>query len=205
MLRVFCVLAAGVAAFSQVQPAAAQGALGSGLLSSYDRDLIRRPEPGRLAGKPRPHSATVEKIEPGIPIATYAPGLLGGSGKASHTSSAHAPAARAAALRYGVPVDLFMSLVTQESGWNSQAVSHKGAIGLAQLMPATARLLGVNPRDPGQNLDGGARYLAQQYRAFRDWRLALAAYNAGPEAVRRHNGVPPYQETQLYVAAILGE
>ena len=72
-------------------------------------------------------------------------------------------------------------------------------------MPATARYLGVNPRDPRQNLEGGARYLREQYNDFRDWRLALAAYNAGPEAVRRHGGVPPYAETQAYVVAILGE
>lgn len=98
-----------------------------------------------------------------------------------------------------------MNLVTRESGWNPGAVSHKGAIGLAQLMPDTARLLRVDPNDPIQNLDGGARYLAQQYRAFGDWRLALAAYNAGPGAVQKHGGVPPYAETAAYVTAILGQ
>ena len=105
---------------------------------------------------------------------------------------------------YGVPEDLFLRLVQQESGWNPRARSHKGAMGLAQLMPATARVLGVDPHDPHQNLEGGARYLAQQYRTFGDWRLALAAYNAGPDAVRKHGGVPPYRETRGYVAAILG-
>ena len=113
--------------------------------------------------------------------------------------------AKDAARRYGIPEDLFLRLVTQESGWNPQARSHKGAMGLAQLMPGTARLLGVDPRDPVQNLDGGARYLAEQYRAFGDWRLALAAYNAGPEAVRKYGGVPPYRETRGYVTAILGQ
>nr|WP_074218884.1 lytic transglycosylase domain-containing protein [Rhodovulum sp. ES.010] len=112
--------------------------------------------------------------------------------------------ARAAARRHGVPEDLFLRLVQQESAWNPQAVSHKGAIGLAQLMPATARRLGVNPRDPRQNLDGGARYLRTQYDRFRSWRLALAAYNAGPEAVERHGGVPPYRETRNYVRRIWG-
>ena len=112
--------------------------------------------------------------------------------------------AKDAARRNGIPEDLFLRLVTQESGWNPQARSHKGATGLAQLMPGTARLLGVDPRDPAQNLDGGARYLAEQYRAFGDWRLALAAYNAGPEAVRKYGGIPPYRETQNYVVAILG-
>ncbi|WP_406565450.1 lytic transglycosylase domain-containing protein [Kangsaoukella pontilimi] len=111
--------------------------------------------------------------------------------------------ARSAARRHGVPEDLFLRLVDQESRWNPGAVSHKGAIGLAQLMPETARRLGVDPRDPVQNLEGGARYLAQQYRTFRDWRLALAAYNAGPGAVTKYGGVPPYRETQGYVKAIL--
>ncbi|MBT8416878.1 MAG: lytic transglycosylase domain-containing protein [Silicimonas sp.] len=113
-------------------------------------------------------------------------------------------AARNAARRYGIPEDLFLRLVQQESGWNPTARSHKGAMGLAQLMPATARALGVDPRDPLQNLDGGARYLSQQYRTFGDWQLALAAYNAGPRAVEKHGGVPPYRETRGYVAAILG-
>lgn len=114
------------------------------------------------------------------------------------------PMAEAAARRYGVPVDLFNRLVQQESGWNPRAKSHAGAIGLAQLMPFTARKLGVNPHDPKQNLDGGARYLAQMYRKFGSWRLALAAYNAGPGAVAKYNGVPPYKETRNYVRKIIG-
>jgi soluble lytic murein transglycosylase-like protein len=114
------------------------------------------------------------------------------------------PMAEAAARKYGIPTDLFNRLVQQESGWNPRAKSHAGAIGLAQLMPFTARKLGVNPRDPRQNLEGGARYLAQQYRKFGSWRLALAAYNAGPHAVAKYNGVPPYKETRNYVRKILG-
>lgn len=113
-------------------------------------------------------------------------------------------AAREAARRHGVPEDLFLRLIQQESGWNPTAKSHKGALGLAQLMPGTAERLRVDPSDPHQNLDGGARYLSQQFRAFGSWRLALAAYNAGPEAVRRHKGVPPYKETQNYVKIIWG-
>ncbi|MEM1079588.1 MAG: lytic transglycosylase domain-containing protein [Pseudomonadota bacterium] len=112
--------------------------------------------------------------------------------------------AKAAARRHGIPEDLFLRLVQQESAFNAKAVSHKGAIGLAQLMPGTARDLGVNPHDPRQNLDGGARYLRTQYQRFRDWKLALAAYNAGPEAVARHNGIPPYKETRNYVRRIMG-
>ena len=112
--------------------------------------------------------------------------------------------ARAAAQRHGIPEDLFLRLVQQESGFNPTAVSPKGATGLAQLMPDTARGLGVDINDPHQNLDGGARYLKQMYARFGNWRHALAAYNAGPEAVAKHSGIPPYAETQAYVVAILG-
>lgn len=113
-------------------------------------------------------------------------------------------AARDAARRHGVPEDLFLRLVQQESGWNPSAVSHKGATGLAQLMPETAARLGVNATDPHDNLDGGARYLRMMYDRFGDWKLALAAYNAGPEAVEKHGGVPPYRETTGYVLAVYG-
>ncbi len=112
--------------------------------------------------------------------------------------------ARAAATQHGVPEDLFLRLIQQESGWKPTALSHKGAIGLAQLMPGTARVLRVDPHDPRQNLEGGARYLAQQYREFGSWRLALAAYNAGPAAVKKYGGVPPYSETTNYVKVIWG-
>jgi len=112
--------------------------------------------------------------------------------------------AKSLAVKHGIPEDLFLRLVQQESGWNPTAKSHAGAIGLAQLMPETAALLGVDPDDPRQNLEGGARYLAQQYKTFKSWKLALAAYNAGPEAVNKYNGVPPYKETEGYVKAILG-
>ncbi|PZX19897.1 transglycosylase-like protein with SLT domain [Palleronia aestuarii] len=113
--------------------------------------------------------------------------------------------ARQAARKHSIPEDLFLRLVQRESGWNARAKSHKGALGLAQLMPETARRLKVNPLVPEENLDGGARYLRRQYEAFGDWRLALAAYNAGPGAVQKHGGVPPYRETMTYVQVILGD
>jgi soluble lytic murein transglycosylase-like protein len=112
--------------------------------------------------------------------------------------------AKQAARKHGVPEDLFLRLVQQESGWNATARSHKGAYGLAQLMPGTARALGVDRKDPVENLEGGARYLKQQYQTFGSWRLALAAYNAGPGAVKRHNGIPPFKETRNYVKVIWG-
>lgn len=112
--------------------------------------------------------------------------------------------AKAAARKHNIPEDLFLRLVQQESGWNAGAVSPKGATGLAQLMPDTARLLRVDINNPAENLDGGARYLRMMYDRFGSWRLALAAYNAGPMAVETHDGIPPYDETQNYVKAILG-
>ncbi|MEL6169492.1 MAG: lytic transglycosylase domain-containing protein [Pseudomonadota bacterium] len=132
------------------------------------------------------------------------PGLADGFGRAPAYSGPYLEVARAAARRHGIPEALFLRLVQQESAWDPKAKSHKGALGLAQLMPATARSLGVDPLNPAQNLDGGARYLRAQYEAFGSWRLALAAYNAGPAAVERHGGVPPFRETRNYIEVILG-
>jgi soluble lytic murein transglycosylase-like protein len=96
-------------------------------------------------------------------------------------------------------------VVWQESRWRENAVSPVGARGLAQLMPGTARYLGVNADDPFANLEGGARYLREQLDRFDgDLEKALAAYNAGPGRVERANGVPNIRETKQYVAAIMG-
>lgn len=114
--------------------------------------------------------------------------------------------AQSAAQEFNLDEDIFMALISTESAWNPNAVSPKGAKGLAQLMPNTARALGVaDPFDPVQNLRGGARFLRQMLDQFGSYELALAAYNAGPGAVRRYNGIPPYAETQNYVRKILGE
>ena len=110
-----------------------------------------------------------------------------------------------AAKSANVSPTLLSALVWQESRWNPQAVSPKGAMGLAQLMPATARDLGVNPADPVQNLQGGARYLRYLLDQFGgDVEKALAAYNAGPARVQRAGGVPAIAETRAYVASIVG-
>ena len=110
-----------------------------------------------------------------------------------------------AAQAAGIDPDLFLRLVQQESGFNPNAVSPKGATGLTQLMPATAAELGVDPNDPIQNLTGGARYLRDRLDEFGgDPYLALAAYNAGAGNVRKYGGIPPFKETQNYVARIMG-
>lgn len=98
---------------------------------------------------------------------------------------------------------LYRANIEVESAYRQDAISSAGAIGLGQLMPATARDLGVDPRDPLQNLDGSARYLAMMLETFSDPRLALAAYNAGPDAVRQYGGIPPYRETQNHVARVM--
>ncbi len=97
----------------------------------------------------------------------------------------------------------FQAMIKVESNYTQGAVSHAGALGLAQLMPGTATYLGVDPADPIENLDGGARYLLEQMTAFGSLELALAAYNAGPEAVRKYDGVPPYAETQSHIVKVM--
>jgi soluble lytic murein transglycosylase-like protein len=109
-----------------------------------------------------------------------------------------------AAAKYGIDPALLRGLIRQESNFNPSAGSPAGAQGLCQLMPGTAAALGcTNPLDPAQNIDAGAKYLRQQLDAFGgDVSKALAAYNAGPGAVKRYGGVPPYAETQNYVRQV---
>jgi soluble lytic murein transglycosylase-like protein len=110
------------------------------------------------------------------------------------------------ARKYGVPPALLAGLVKAESNFNPRAQSGVGAKGLGQLMDATARGLGVtDPFDPAQGLDGAAKFLGGLLKQFKgDQSLALAAYNAGPGAVQKYGGIPPYQETQRYVPKVLG-
>jgi peptidoglycan DL-endopeptidase CwlO len=108
----------------------------------------------------------------------------------------------AATAKYGLPSGLLKSVARAESGLDPNARSHAGAIGLMQLMPGTARELGVDPTKPAQAVDGAARLLRRHLATFGSVPLALAAYNAGPGAVRKYDGIPPYPETRAYVKRV---
>ena len=186
-------LAAGMASV-----AGAEGLrLGGG---SSNRDSLFSSQTRLLDGRLSEQYATSDRLKPGAGKADKAAvKRYSGNYKGQFLTMA-----KAAARKHGVPEDLFLRLVQQESGWNHGAVSSKGAMGLAQVLPGTAARLGVDASDPEQNLEGGARYLAMMYSRFGSWRLALAANNAGPQAVEKYGGIPPYAETKGYVAAILG-
>jgi soluble lytic murein transglycosylase-like protein len=153
------------------------------------------------------------------PAATSSTSSFAGALAAAQTSQSAAPVTgsgsssafdaeiNAAAASNGIDPALLKGLVSQESGFNPSARSGAGAVGLTQLMPGTAAGLGVtNPLDPVQSLQGGAKYLRQQLDRFGgDAKLALAAYNAGPGAVQKYGGVPPYAETQNYVNSVMSK
>lgn len=115
----------------------------------------------------------------------------------------HHPALKALDLTPGEWAAFFQAMIKVESNYRQGAVSRAGALGLAQLMPGTAAELAVDPADPIENLDGGARYLLDQMQRFGSLELALAAYNAGPAAVTRHGGIPPFPETRSHVTRVM--
>jgi hypothetical protein len=154
------------------------------------------PKPVRAPS--RPASSVPASVRPGI------------SGKVFPSRSTKvrefSPLVTEASSRWGVNPALIHAVITAESNYDPEALSHAGAMGLMQLMPGTAKRFGVNdPWDPEQNVHGGTRYLRELLDRFRSLRLALAAYNAGEGAVEMHgNQVPPYQETQTYVDKVMG-
>ena len=121
--------------------------------------------------------------------------------------TSYQPLVKATAAKFNIPAGILARLIQAESSWNPSAVSPAGAFGLTQVMPATARGMGYSVdalrRSPALQIEAGAKYLSQQYKRFGSWPLALAAYNAGPGAVSKYGGIPPYRETQNYVAKIL--
>jgi soluble lytic murein transglycosylase-like protein len=154
----------------------------------------RRPVPGRNG--PETGDRGPIGLTPGPPSSARGPHPPG---------AAFQPFVAEAAERTGLSPDLIGAVIAAESGFRADAVSPAGAQGLMQLMPGTARALGVaDPFDPRQNILGGAEYLRQQLERFGTVEKALAAYNAGPGAVSRHGGVPPYPETRHYVERVLG-
>jgi cell wall-associated NlpC family hydrolase len=161
--------------------------------------MIAAPQPGEVVkvqdvGTP----AVIRRV---LPEQTLS-GISGAAGS-SLAGVPYANLFTQAANRHGVDASLLAAVASQESSFNSQAVSPAGAQGLMQFMPATAAGLGVNPLDPSSAIDGAARYLSSLTRQFGSTELALAAYNAGPGTVSRYGGIPPYAETQNYVRAVM--
>ncbi len=139
-------------------------------------------------------------------VVSLAPDATEVAGEAGHWKTRFRPAIEQAARSSELPARLIEAVISAESGGNPGAVSRKGALGLMQLMRDTATAVGVSdPLDPVQNIAGGAKYLRRMLDRFGDLPTALAAYNAGPTAVERHGGMPPYSETRAYVERIMKE
>ena len=177
-----------------------------------DGKMIAAPQPGENVKVQSVYATPVaiRRVVSDVGAASALLGAAAGSGAPAGSALAQAPAQyaalfRAAEAKYGVPATLLAAVAKQESAFNPAAVSSAGAIGLMQIMPATARGLGVNPRDPAQAVDGAARLLRDGLKTFGSTSLALAAYNAGPGAVQRYGGIPPYAETRDYVRRITAD
>ena len=143
----------------------------------------------------------------GVPGTAGAAGSYVRPASLSTSTSKSAPydaAFSAAEQKHGLPAGLLSAVAKQESGYNPNAKSPAGAVGLMQFMPATAKGMGIDPKDPAQAIDGAGKLLASHVKTFGSVSLALAAYNAGPGNVRKYGGIPPFTETQNYVKKILG-
>ncbi len=133
------------------------------------------------------------------------PNVGKGTNRMLNKLTQYQPHIKAAAARYNLPEELISGVIWQESRANVRARSHCGAMGLMQLMPGTAKQLGVTDAyNPAQNIDGGAKYLRQMINKFGRVDYAVAAYNAGPGNVQKYKGIPPFKETQNYVPKVLG-
>src|SRR5438876_369782 len=149
-------------------------------------------------------SSLVSGFETEVEVAAETPAVAPVPPPAVAAAKAPRDLVDAAARKNGLPPNFVHSVVSAESGYKADVVSPKGAIGLMQLMPATAKAYGADPHDPGQNVEAGAAYLRELLIKYDgDARRALAAYNAGPGAVDKYNGVPPYAETQTYIERVL--
>jgi hypothetical protein len=153
-----------------------------------------RPTAAQAVAAERVQRPARSRVRPPAPVASRKP--------SPETLANHV---HTAAARHGVPPTLLAAVIAAESEFNPRAVSNRGAVGLMQLMPMTAVLMGVrNAYDPHENVNGGARYLRDLLERFdHNVPLALAAYNAGPQAVVRHGGIPPYPETRAFVARVM--
>ena len=167
-----------------------------------DNKMIEAPRPGKAVQVSSVYETptAIRRVLPDTPVPTTA--ATGGASSVG-AGTPYSSLFTGAAQRYGVPASLLAAVAHQESGFNAGAVSPAGARGLMQLMPATARGLGVDPMNPAQAVDGAARMLKSLISEFGRVDYALAAYNAGPGAVHRYHGIPPYAETQRYVPAVL--
>jgi hypothetical protein len=166
-----------------------------------DHKMIEAPRPGKDVRVSDVYETptAIRRVLPDSAVTTTGASPAGGVSAGTPYASVFSHAAA----KYGVPASLLAAVAHQESGYNASAVSRAGAKGLMQLMPGTAKGLGVDPMNPTQAVDGAARMLKGLINEFGRVDYALAAYNAGPGAVHRYHGIPPYAETQRYVPAVL--